>query len=174
MYQYEAVIEVMKENGGYATLGYLYQHALKVPGCKWGTKTPYASIRRIVQDGRFFFKIKPGLWALNSRKETVLQLFEIAEDSPEYKKQEFDHSYYQGLIVEIGNYMGFTTFIPNQDKYKMYLSSPLSFYTTLDHFYNFTYDSVVRRAITIDVTWFNMRHYPHAFIEIEHFMLISL
>jgi hypothetical protein len=71
MYQYEAVIQVMEENGGFATLGYLYQHTLKIPGCEWGTKTPYASIRRIVQDDRFFFRIKPGLWALNSHKDSV-------------------------------------------------------------------------------------------------------
>jgi hypothetical protein len=68
MKQYEAVIKVMEENGGFATLGYLYHEVLKVPGVEWKTKTPFASIRRIVQDGRFFFKIKPGLWALLSHK----------------------------------------------------------------------------------------------------------
>ena len=31
MKQYEAVIKVMEENGGYATLGHLYQNVLKVP-----------------------------------------------------------------------------------------------------------------------------------------------
>jgi hypothetical protein len=40
MKQYEAVIEVMKINGGFATLGWLYQNALKVEGVEWGTKTP--------------------------------------------------------------------------------------------------------------------------------------
>ena len=32
MKQYEAVTRVMKENGGYATFGHLYQHVLKVQG----------------------------------------------------------------------------------------------------------------------------------------------
>ena len=32
MKQHEAVERVMQENGGYATLGYLYQAALKVLG----------------------------------------------------------------------------------------------------------------------------------------------
>jgi hypothetical protein len=68
MKQYEAVIKVMEENGGYATLGYLNQNVLKIDGCKWATKTPFASIRRIVQDNRFFFKIRPGLWALKSHR----------------------------------------------------------------------------------------------------------
>jgi hypothetical protein len=61
MKQYEAVIKIMEENGGYATLGFLYQNVMKVPGVEWRTKTSFASIRRIVQDERFFFKIKPGL-----------------------------------------------------------------------------------------------------------------
>ncbi len=56
MKQYEQVIQVMRENGGFATLGFL-NPTLDVS--KWKTKTPFASIRRIVQDERFFFKIKP-------------------------------------------------------------------------------------------------------------------
>ena len=66
MKQYEQVIAVMEENGGWATLGFLYH---KVDTSEWKTKTPFATIRRIVQDERFFFKIKAGLWALKSHKE---------------------------------------------------------------------------------------------------------
>lgn len=168
MYQYEAVIKVMEDNGGFATLGYLYQHALSVKDCEWGTKTPYASIRRIVQDERFFFKIRPGLWALLANKDSVLKKFNLSENSPESKKDEFNHSYYQGLLVEIGNYQGYDTFIPYQDKNRMYLSSTLASYATLDTYYDFTYENVVKRAITIDVTWFNKRRFPYAFIEVEH------
>ena len=72
MKQYDAVIEVMKANGGYSTLGHLYAEALRVPGVQWKTKTPFASIRRIVQDERFFFKIRPGLWALNEPEKIFL------------------------------------------------------------------------------------------------------
>jgi hypothetical protein len=32
--QADAVVEVMEENGGYATFGHLYQHVLSVPGVK--------------------------------------------------------------------------------------------------------------------------------------------
>ena len=66
----------MKRNGGFATLGYLNN---SVDVSEWITKTPFATIRRIVQDGRFFFKIKPGLWALKSFKEEVLLKFNIAD-----------------------------------------------------------------------------------------------
>ena len=51
--QYKQVIEVMADNGGYATLGYLYQN---VDVSDWTTKTPFKSINRIVQDERFFFQ----------------------------------------------------------------------------------------------------------------------
>ena len=81
MKQHEAVIKTMEKNGGFATLGHLYENVLKISDCKWNTKTPYASIRRIVQDDRFFFKIKPGLWALKSHKEEVLQKFSLDEKS---------------------------------------------------------------------------------------------
>lgn len=40
----------MKENCGFATLSYLYENALEVPEVTWKTKTPFATIRRIVQD----------------------------------------------------------------------------------------------------------------------------
>jgi len=73
MKQHEAVRKVMERNGGFATLGYLNQEVLKVPDVEWKTKTPFASIRRIVQDERFFFKIKPGLWALLSHKNKLPQ-----------------------------------------------------------------------------------------------------
>lgn len=71
MYQYEAVERVMEENGGYATLKHLYQHAPHVEGSEWGTKTPNASIRRIVQNRGLFFKIRPGLWALEDRRDEL-------------------------------------------------------------------------------------------------------
>lgn len=167
MRQYEAVIEVMKSNGGYATLGNLYQEVFKIENVKWGTKTPFASIRRIVQDDRFFFKIKPGLWALKSEKETVLSLFEIQKKKGDSDNQ-FNHSYYQGLLLEIGKLRKFETFVPNQDKNKKYLQRPLREFATVEQFYNFTYDYIIDKASTIDVSWFNERKFPQAFFEIEY------
>src|SRR3990167_10092981 len=96
MKQHEAVIKVMEKNGGYATLGYLNQEVLKTPGVQWKTKTPFASIRRIVQDERFFFKIRPGLWALNEVRGN-LPFKEIVKARQSTKADtEFSHSYYQG------------------------------------------------------------------------------
>lgn len=165
MKQYKEVISVMEENGGFSTLGNLYQN---VDVSKWKTKTPFASIRRIVQDEKIFFKIKPGLWALKSHEGAVLEKFSITEKSSKNHKEEFNHSYYQGLLVEVGNLEGFKTFIPNQDKNKLFLSKPLKAYTTAIEFYNFTYDYLIKKVNTIDVCWFNERNFPDTIFEVEH------
>jgi hypothetical protein len=168
MKQHEVVIEVMKANGGYATLGYLYQEVPKVQGVKWNTKTPFASIRRIVQDERFFFKIRPGLWALKGYKDKLPFSNQIAAKTPAEKKIEFSHSYYQGLMVEIGRLKRYDTFVPNQDKQKQFLGKPLSEMTTMPEIPLFTYNRLIQRAQTIDIVWFNERHMPSAFAEVEH------
>lgn len=165
MKQYEAVIKAMDDRGGFATLGQLYQI---VDVTDWKTKTPFASIRRIVQDGRYFFKIKPGLWALNSHKDLVLKNFSIDGKSSKQKENEFNHSYYQGLLVEVGNLEGYETFIPNQDKNKMYLAKPLKEYSTVNEFYNFTYEHIIKKVNTVDVCWFNKRKFPSSIFEVEH------
>lgn len=167
MKQFEAVIKVMEENGGYATLGHLYQHVLKIPNCEWKTKTPFASIRRIVQDSRFFFKIKPGLWALNKHKDEIVKQFEIG-NSKSIINQEFTHTYFQGLVAEIGNCKGFTTYVPPQDKNRKYLNKKLNEVVSLENIYEFTYPHVINKAKTIDIIWFNQRKYPHSVFEVEH------
>jgi hypothetical protein len=165
MKQHEAVIQAMKENGGYATLGQLYSTAPRISGSSWGTETPDASIRRIVQKRPEFFKIKPGLWALESEKGEVLK--RLAGTTPA-QNREFNHSYYQGLIVQLGNYKNFETFIPNQDKNKQFLPQrTLSSISTLEKFHEFTYEHIIRRGRTVDVTWFNERKLPNSFFEIE-------
>ena len=168
MKQYEAVIKVMEKNGGHATLGLLYQKALKVWGVTWKTKTPFASMRRIVKDERFFFKIKPGLWALKSHRKKL-----PPEMIPTRKKTsaqvEFTHSYYQGLIVQVGNLQKYDTFIPPQDKNKRFLANEfLRDLTSAKEIYPFCYKSIVRRAKTIDVIWFNERKMPASIFEVEH------
>jgi hypothetical protein len=166
MKQHQAVVLAMKQAGGYATLGQLYQAAPKIPGCEWKTKTPFASIRRIVQTHGEFFKIRPGLWALTSEKSRVLRLF--TDPTVEPKEREYSHYFYQGLVVEIGNLQGFQTFIPSQDKNKPFAGRKLGEVATLTLLSEFTYADVLRRARTIDVTWLNSRKYPDSFFEIEH------
>lgn len=168
MKQYEAVIFTLERLGGQATLAQLYREVLKVPEVEWKTKTPHASIRRIVQVRHEIFKVRPGLWALESYRDRLGYLFE--EDSTQPSKEAIDqsHSYYQGLLATIGNLRGYSTFIPNQDKNKLCLYKPLSEIRNLQELPVFTYKNLAHRASTIDVSWFNDRLMPHSLFEIEH------
>jgi len=68
MKQNEAVIITLEKLGGIATLGQLYQETMKIKDCVWKTKTPFASIRRIVQLDKNIYRIKPGLYGLMKYK----------------------------------------------------------------------------------------------------------
>lgn len=172
--QTEAVIEAMEKNGGYATLNWLYENALKIDDVTWKTKTPFASIRRIVQNQEYFFKIKPGLWALKTHKddlpESVAALIQNDEDleikSEELKK--FSHYYYQGLLAEIGNIKKYNTYIPPQDKNKPYLKMKLGEVASLEQLPPFTYQETIDKIKSIDVIWLNKRGFPDSVIEVEH------
>lgn len=168
MKQHEAVIRIMEQNGGFATLGHLNQQVLKIPDVEWKTKTPFASIRRIVQDERFFFKIKPGLWALLSYKNKLPKDIIPTETAHKSEQELFNHSYYQGLLVEIGKLKGRETFVPSQDKNKRFLGKTLGEISSQENFYQFGYDHIVRKARTIDVCWFNVRKMPESLFEVEH------
>jgi len=168
--QREAVIKVMEENGGYATLSHLYEKVLEIPNVSWKTKTPFASIRRIVQEEKYFFKIKPGLWALkdwqNKLPKDIMELIEENKEVTNVEKS--SHSYYQGMLVEIGNMRGYNTYIPNQDKNKKYLGRTLKELSSIDEIYSFTYEEVIKKIKSIDVFWFNERGFPAYVFEVEH------
>ena len=171
MKQYEAVINTLEKLGGVATLGQLNQEVFKIKDCEWKTKTPFASIRRIVQENKNIYKIKPGLWALKSyQKELENKGIIVENENNKNSKEviEFNHSYYQGLLVSIGNLRKFGTFVPNQDKNKMFLQEKLGDLRTIKELPNFSYTNLVSRSSTIDVIWFNERHMPHSFFEVEH------
>lgn len=165
MKQYESVIRVMENQGGFATLGKLYQ---AVDVSDWKTKTPFASIRRIVQDERYFFKIKPGLWALKSHRHKLSEIIPLENSRSINEKDLFSHSYYQGLLVELGNLKGFSTYVPGQDRNKKFLTRTLGEFSTLTDIYRFTYDSIVNRAKSLDVIWFDSNKFPQSVFEVEH------
>ena len=71
MKQYEAVIQTIDNLGGIATLGEINQNIFKISDCKWNTKTPFASIRRIVQTNSEIYKVKPGLYALEKNRKIL-------------------------------------------------------------------------------------------------------
>ena len=168
MRQYEAVIASLERLGGQATLAQLYQAAMKVPDVQWGTKTPFASIRRIVQVRPEIFKVRPGLWALESHRHKlgIGPGDPTRESSP--ASEERSHSYYQGLLTMIGNMRGLGTFVPNQDKNRLCLEKPLAELRSLQEVPAFSYADLARRVGTVDVSWFNERRMPDSLFEVEH------
>lgn len=162
--QKQQVIEALRSLGGWATLRRLNE---VIDFSNWGTKTPEASVRRIVQETTSIFKIRPGLWALEEFRNEILNQFNLKEGNKQSEEQ-FTHGYYQGLVVEIGNILGLSTFVPAQDKHRLYLGTELGEIAHFTSIPNFTYDDLLRKAKSIDVVWFNCRKMPSHFYEIEH------
>lgn len=162
--QTQQVIETLRQHGGYSTLGNLYRH---VNTSQWATKTPNESIRRIVQMSNEIFRIQPGLWALEECRDDVLRKLGI-ETGDKEKEELFTHSYYQGLIAEIGNMENYTTYVPAQDQNRKFLERPLIEVCSTIQIPDFSYSELTNRARTVDVIWFNKRKMPHSFFEVEH------
>ena len=178
MKQYEAVILTIERLGGVATLGELNHEIFKIEDCEWKTKTPFASIRRIVQQNKEIYKIKPGLYGLMKyKKENERNGFieETEKNKDSEEMIEFNHSYYQGLLLEIGNLKKLDTFIPNQDKNRKFINRKLCDLSSLKKIPEFSYPEIIKRSSTIDVIWFDNRLFddneiklPHSFFEVEH------
>lgn len=162
--QEQQVIERMRCEGGYATLKRLNEI---IDFSTWKTKTPEASVRRIVQQSKCFFKIQPGLWALEEFRNTVLQKFELKIGNKKSEEQ-FSHGYYQGLLVEIGKMRNQKTYIPAQDKNRKFMELCLGDVSDITKLPPFTHENLLKKAKTIDVIWFNGRDMPSSFYEVEH------
>ena len=160
MTQKEQVIEALEKCGGYATFSELNQ---KVDTSSWGTKTAAASIRRIVQqDSKMFYRIVRGQWGLVSMRKKIESM------GASGRSAEYTHGYYQGLLVEIGNASNYKTYVPPQDKNRLYAHGTLGAIITQPIICDFTHQKIMRKAKTVDTIWFNSREMPHAFFEVEH------
>ena len=164
MTQEQQVIEIMRQLGGYATFRRLNA---TIDFSSWKTKTPEASVRRIVQNSKHIFRIQPGLWALEDCREKVLKLFELKIGNKQ-SEELFTHGYYQGLLVEIGKFKHQTTYVPPQDKNRLFIGQKLSELTDTTVIPAFTYDGLLKRARTIDVIWFN-KNSLSKFYELQDF-----
>ena len=157
--QESQVIEQLRKEGGYATLRRLNE---VMDFSTWKTKTPEASVRRIVQVSKHIFRIQPGLWALEESRKEVLKKLNIKEGNIRNEEQ-FNHGYYQGLLVEVGKYQNKKTYIPAQDQRRKFLNQNLGDLADMIRLPEFTYNSLLKKARTIDVIWFNERNMPSNF-----------
>lgn len=164
MTQEQQVIETLRRQGGCATLRRLNE---VVDFSTWKTKTPEASVRRIVQNSSAFFRIQPGLWALEEARDKVLKKFNIVEGNSKSIEQ-FNHAYYQGLLIEIGRLRNSSTYVPPQDQQRLFIDHKLGDLIDYKTIPPFTFETILRRARTVDVIWFNERSMPTHFYEVEH------
>ena len=162
--QEEQVITAMCNEGGFATFKRLNEI---LDFSSWKSKTPEASVRRIVQNSKDIFRVKPGLWALESMRQEVLRRFDYNPDSIT-SEERFTHAYYQGLLLEIGNFRHKTTYVPAQDKNRKFIGNRLGNVAQIVDLPSFTYEKLLRKARTVDVIWFNERNMPSEFYEVEH------
>ena len=159
------VMEALELLGGMAQLGDLYRVLLQSSARDWETKTPQATIRRIVRNTKGIIVVKGGLYALEAHKQR-LNIAEITnEDGTE--AYEFTHSYYQGLAAEIGGMKNHKVFTPAQDRQKTFMQKTLADVTTCHDIPPFTHNQITKKAKSIDVVWFNERAMPCHLIEIE-------
>lgn len=133
------VIEALRKEGGFATLRRLNE---VLDFSSWKTKTPEASVRRLVQISKEIFRIQPGLWALEEARKQVLRRFDLITGDKQ-SEEKFSHGYYQGLLVEIGKCKNKTTYIPAQDKNRMFLDKHLEDITDTVQLPCFTYDNLL-------------------------------
>ncbi|MBP5367185.1 MAG: hypothetical protein J6Y24_03820 [Bacteroidales bacterium] len=162
--QKDQVIQALRDEGGYATFKRLNEI---LDFSTWKTKTPEASVRRIVQESEQIYRIRPGLWALKELRDEVFNKLELKEGDSK-SEEKFTHGYYQGLLVEIGKFYKRKTYIPAQDKSRLFLGQQLETITDTTEIPIFTYDYILRKAKTVDVIWFNERNLPSDFYEVEH------
>lgn len=162
MKQHEAVIETLERLGGIATLGLLNTEVFKIKECVWKTKTPFASIRRIVQQTAGIYKIKPGLYALEKYKDRFEAngiIVETDRNKDSNGLKTFNHTYYQGILLIMGKYRRMNTYVPGQDKNKkFYDGRTLQQLSTLDCQPQYSYPEITKRSATIDTIWFNERN----------------
>ena len=166
--QGDQVVNAIKKLGGIATPLELYS---AVNTSKWGARSPDATIRRIVQTDERIYKIKRGLYCLNEQHKSFKKKYNERSSVP--KKQIYNHSYCQGLLLEIGKRQGYKTYVPQNDRSRQFLARPPRSGKTLGQLASFNkpikfgYEKIMKDARTVDVIYFNERNMPCEFYEVE-------
>ena len=165
------VVSALRGLGGLATLSQLNGYLLAPRGAatSWGTKTPEATIRRIVRNTPGYIHVlKPGLYCLQDlavKYESDYSLPQDGEAPPDVVER--NHWYYQGKLLEIGNTRNYTTYLPAQDRNRVFGNQKLGDVCQINKLPNFGYPQFMRSARTVDVVWLNRRSMPAQLFEVE-------
>jgi len=78
------------------------------------------------------------------------------------------HEEAEGLLLEVGNLLGFDTYVSSRDRSKPYKDKTLGEIATLQEIPEFTFRSTLEIVREIDVIWFRPEGYPECCFEVEH------
>lgn len=123
----DAIEQAIIRLGYLATLKQIYEIAPQIKSHKG--LTPNKTINERVQRDNRFYKIKPGLYALTNYLDKLPDIYNPTIEKSEKEKVHINHSYIQGLLLEIGNINGFNTYTP--DKNSLFLSKKLKNISTI-------------------------------------------
>lgn len=172
--QWNDVIEkVMIDNGGSASLSFLYEEAhkyRKLPKGDW-KKTVRGVLYRDVKKGRF---IKTGLAVYGlpgfSMEDSAYSAAISGKSSRDLIIKATDpHSTIEGMLIELGNFYKFLTY--TSDKNKTFDGKSLSSIEGLRQIPEFTYGEIMKIVRRMDVIWFTGKPkyiFPKYIYEVEH------
>lgn len=168
----DLIESIMTSNNGTASLSFLYAQAAnyrKLPIGDW-RKTLRGVLYREVNRGRFK-KIGLGVYALSSYQDSANSAYASALNSrsvQEYLAKVDDyHSTIEGMLIEIGNLMEYTTY--TSDLNKSFDSKKLREICGLTEIPDFTYTELKNVISKSDIIWFNKSKlaFPKMIFEVE-------
>lgn len=162
MTKVEAIEQVMKDNGGTASLSVIYENICKYYPMAKQSKEWEAGLRgvlyREIKNNRRFKKIGLSIYAVMDYQE---------EKRPRMREKERMHSYIEGICLELGNFNGYYTYTADPTaKYRDNLS--LCDFATVKSLPDFSYKGIVDEAKRIDVIWLNKKGFmfPNVVLEV--------
>lgn len=164
MTKVEAIIALLKDNGGVASWQYIYDNIEKYYPAAKASREWEAGLRgvlyREIKNNRNFKRIGFGVYALYDYQEEKT-IEDIKKDNVRM------HSYIEGLLVELGNYEKFDTYCADPTA-KFQANVFIKQMVTIYDFPEFTYSEITRVAKRIDVIWFTKKGYkfPKKVIEV--------
>ncbi|MBM3326622.1 MAG: hypothetical protein FJY65_06540 [Calditrichaeota bacterium] len=162
----DAIEKVLLNNGYIATLKYVYANIERYRPLTG--KTPFATIQALLQRDKRFFRIGLGVYGL-SKYKAILDSLRIKSDLASKLRplQESKHDKMQGMVLELGEHLNYSTF--TNDKAKVFEGKSFNQISSLIECPEFTYRSIIDQTVRyIDVVWFNNRNFPAWVFEIEH------
>lgn len=159
----DAIIRVVRECGGSATLKELYQNVpqiREVPPHLDANHIIRAFLRRMTRISGKLKRTGLGLYALPDieLEQTLFDEIQKGKTKREIFKGIDDidlHSYVEGMLLELGTIYGYLTY--TADPSGMFSGKLLGKFATLEKFPNFTSSTLLNIAKTIDVIWFTRR-----------------